>query len=347
MGLGLFVLTGCSTPVDMGTIPRSSSSVAPPTEFGVISTLAENLEVPWGIAMLDEDSAVVAERNSGRILLIGETVRELGRIEVASDTSEGGLLGLAVDDSYLFAYYTAARDNRVVRFDFDGEQLSNQMTILSGIPRSSTHNGGRMVIGPDGYLYIGTGDAGNPDASQNNKSLAGKILRITVDGEPAPGNPFGTEVFTLGHRNVQGLAFDSSGNLWASEFGQNTVDEINLIEAGGNYGWPRVEGESDDSAFVNPLVVWSTDEASPSGIALVGDQLLVAALRGQRLWVVPITGETLGEPEAVFVGEFGRLRSVVAVNETTAWLSTSNRDGRGVPADTDDRILEITVPPRS
>ena len=145
----------------------------------------------------------------------------------------------------------------------------------------------------------------------------------------------------MGHRNVQGLAWDSRGRLWATEFGQDTFDEVNLIEPGGNYGWPEVEGMGDDDRFINPQVTWSTDEASPSGLAIAGDTLYVGALRGQRLWTIPLSGDGLGNPEAELDGQYGRLRNVQVAPDGSLWITTSNRDGRGDPDDDDDRVLRL------
>ena len=147
-----------------------------------------------------------------------------------------------------------------------------------------------MIIGPDGFLYVGTGETGEVALAQDQKSLGGKILRITLDGRPAPGNPFGNEVWTYGHRNVEGLAFDADGRLWASEFGEQSWDELNLITKGANYGWPELEGSGEAEGMTNPKVVWRTDEASPAGLAYADGSLWMAALRGERLWQIPVAG---------------------------------------------------------
>jgi glucose/arabinose dehydrogenase len=222
-------------------------------------------------------------------------------------------------------------------------QLSGQRRILDGIPGGPIHNGGRIAFGPDGYLYVGTGEAGQTELSQDRDSLGGKILRVTVDGDPAPGNPFdGSPVWSLGHRNVQGLAWDAQGRMWAAEFGQNTWDELNRIRPGRNYGWPEVEGRSGDSEFVNPVRQWRTDVASPSGIAVAGGSVFMAALQGARLWQVPVAGE-VGRPKALLVNRYGRLRTVAVAPDGSLWVTTSNRDGRGSPASDDDKILRLTV----
>jgi glucose/arabinose dehydrogenase len=193
-------------------------------------------------------------------------------------------------------------------------------------------------------LYVGTGEAGQRDPAQDRDSLGGKILRITADGKPAPDNPFrGSPVYSLGHRNVQGLAWDASGQLWAAEFGQNTWDELNRIKAGGNYGWPEVEGRAGDSRFTDPVRQWHTDEASPSGIAIAGNAVYMAGLRGARLWQIPIPGGKAGKPKALLTGRYGRLRAVNVAPDGSLWVTTSNRDGRGNVRRGDDRIIRLTL----
>ena len=314
----------------------------------VIGTVAKGLEVPWGIAFLPDGTALVTERDSGRVYQVGRgKVDQVGRIEEAQPGGEAGLLGVAVSPSYdrdrrVFFYATAASDNRVLRTTFENGRLGRMQPILTDIPKASNHDGGRMVFGPDGLLYVSTGEAGQPDLAQDRDSLGGKILRITQDGEPGPGNPDrGSPIWTWGHRNVQGLAFDDNGNLWASEFGQNTFDELNLIEKGRNYGWPMVEGKGDEPGLQDPQVTWSTEDASPSGLAFVGGRLWLGALRGERLWRVEVNGRRATDEKGFFVGEYGRVRTVVPAPDGNLWVTTSNRDGRGDPADQDDRILLV------
>ncbi|GGO04890.1 oxidoreductase [Microbispora rosea subsp. aerata] len=312
-------------------------------------TLVTGLEVPWAIAFLPGGDALVTERESARLLRVtprGE-VREVGVIEGVAASGEGGLLGVAVSpqyetDHFVFVYFTAGDDNRIVRYRYDG-RLSDPKVIVSGIPKGGIHNGGRLAFGPDGYLYASTGEIGEGGMAQDRNSLGGKILRMTADGRPAPGNPFGTLVWTYGHRNVQGLAWDERGHMYATEFGQNTHDEINLIEKGRNYGWPEVEGVGDRPGYTDPLLTWSTGEASPSGLAYARGALWAAALRGERLWRVPVDASgRAGRPTALYTGEYGRLRAVAAAPDGTLWVSTSNRDGRGLLRDGDDRILVIS-----
>jgi glucose/arabinose dehydrogenase len=258
-------------------------------------------------------------------------------------------MGIAVSptfeqDRHVFVYFTAQDDNRIVRYRYQ-DGLSDPKVILSGIPSGGIHNGGRIEFGPDGHLYAGTGEAGQTSLSQDRESLGGKILRMTIDGEAPPDNPFGdSPVWSYGHRNVQGLAWDEAGNMYASEFGQNTYDEINRIEKGRNYGWPEVEGIGGDDRYTDPLLTWSTDEASPSGMAYAGGSLWVAALRGTRLWQVPIADGQARGPRSLWEGEYGRLRSVTrAPDGASLWVGTSNHDGRGSPAESDDRILLVPL----
>ena len=238
----------------------------------------------------------------------------------------------------MYAYFTTSADNRVARFRLGGAPE----VIVSGIAAASIHDGGRIAFGPDGFLYIATGDASNGARAQDPSSLNGKILRVKPDGSPAEGNPNpGSPMWSLGHRNVQGLAWDATGRLFATEFGQNTFDEVNLIQPGKNYGWPAVEGTGTNPAFVNPLVTWATSESSPSGDAVSGGSLYVAALAGRRLWKIPITADGLGKPEAVLNNQFGRLRTVITAPDGSLWVTTSNRDGRGSPVADDDRIIRF------
>jgi glucose/arabinose dehydrogenase len=350
-------LTACSadqtsaegTPSATPTSAAASSSSTSPsaTRAGQVSVLVRGLEAPWGIAFLPGGDALVTERDSARILRVpagGGDPAEVQRLSEVDGDGEGGLLGIAVSPTYardqlVYVYYSTADDNRIARLRLGG----SPQPIVTGIPRSGIHNGGRLVFGPDGYLYAGTGDASTSGRSQDRNSLGGKVLRMTPDGKPAPGNPFGNLVWTYGHRNVQGLVFDSAGRLWASEFGQNRFDEVNLIQAGKNYGWPTVEGASDDPRFTAPLVTWPTSEASPSGVTIAGSTLYVAALRGERLWQVPLQGDRTGSPRAALEGEYGRLRAVQVAPDGSLWILTSNRDGRGDPTGDDDRILRLTV----
>jgi glucose/arabinose dehydrogenase len=325
---------------------------ATPTKVAIDGRVTANLDTPWGLAFLPDGSALVSERDSAivkRIPAGGGRARPVGTVEQVVPFGEGGLLGLAVDPGptpqFVFAYITTATDNRVVRIAWDGTRLGRQRPILTGIPRNSYHDGGRLLVGPDRTLFVSTGDAGNPASAQDRGSLAGKVLRVTFAGKPAPGNPFrGSAVYTLGHRNVQGLALDGSGQLWASEFGEKDVDELNRLVPGGNYGWPVHEGAAGDPGYIDPFAQWSpTATASPSGIAIAAGSAYVASLRGETLYRVPLTGPRAGRPARVPVGDLGRLRNVVVAPDGTLWLVTGNTDGRGTPRAGDDQILRLSL----
>jgi glucose/arabinose dehydrogenase len=330
--------------------PTSGASTAPAPPSGVVTVITQGLDVPWAIAFLPDGSALVTERDTRQIKKVspdGTSITLVQTVDEARPSGEGGLLGIAVSpdyatDSLVFAYYSAESDNRIARFRL-GER---PQPIVTGIPKSGIHNGGRLAFGPDGFLYASTGDGASSSRSQDLGTLAGKILRMTKDGTPAPGNPFaGSLIWTYGHRNVQGLAWDSRGRMFATEFGQNTWDEINRIEPGRNYGWPTVEGIGGNPSFVDPIQQWATSVASCSGAAIAGDVLVAACLRGQRLWLVPIdeAGTVASPPVAAFVNEYGRLRAATTAPDGSIWVSTSNLDGRGQPRDGDDKILRVVI----
>lgn len=333
------------------TLTKDTPTIDENDPVRVTDTIATDLEAPWGLGFLPDGTALVTQRDRGIISLIdGASVRKVGTIDETAPTSEGGLLGLAVSpdfatDRQVFVYVSTLEDNRVLSMRFDGSSISDIKPILTGIPNGDIHDGGRLAFGPDGFLYVSTGETGDEDLSQDDNSLGGKILRITPEGDPASGNPDEqSPVWTAGHRNVQGLAFDDQDRLWASEFGSQVWDELNRIEPGNNYGWPLAEGDSNLEGYVDPQVQWSPDEASPSSVAFADGSLWVASLRGERLWQVAIKADgTLGRPVPHFVGAYGRLRTVVAAPDGSLWLGTSNRDGRGDPAPTDDRIFRVTV----
>jgi glucose/arabinose dehydrogenase len=313
------------------------------------STLAAGLQVPWGIAFLPDGDALVSERTTGRILRIsraGARKRTVMRVPgVDTGSGEGGLLGLAVSPRYasdrlVYAYFTSRTDNRIVRFRLGG----SVHPILTGLQRGFNHNGGRIAFGPDGKLYAGVGETGDAELAQDRGSLNGKILRMDPDGSVPADNPFpGSLVWTLGHRNVQGLAWDSSGRLWATEFGQNEFDEVNLIRKGRNYGWPEVEGRGSTRSgrFTNPVVTWPTSEASPSGAAIRRRTLYIGALQGEAVLRVRLSGRRARKLSPLLQGAYGRIRTVVRAPDGSLWVSTSNRDGRGSPARADDRILRL------
>lgn len=332
------------------TTPAPSAAAATPT---IAATIATGLNVPWGIAFLSNGDALVSQRDEGTIVRIATdgTVTDVGGVPGASGRpgGEGGLLGIALppgDESVLYAYVTTRTDDRVVTMSLSGDTLGSPVEILTGIPVGSRHHGGRLLFDTDGSLFVATGDSGDGELAQDRDSLAGKVLRLDREGRAAEGNPFGNRTWSYGHRNIEGLALDAEGRLWATEFGEKSADELNLIERGGNYGWPRVEGRSRGGSgddFIDPLVTWGTDEASPAGVAITKSTAYVGALQGECLFAVPLDGTSAGEPVAHFAGEHGRIRSVVVAPDGALWMTTSNTDGRGDPARQDDRILRVTV----
>ncbi|MCM3662085.1 PQQ-dependent sugar dehydrogenase [Georgenia satyanarayanai] len=326
--------------------PEPTTTEPAPREPEVLAT---GLDVPWGIAFLPDGTALLTERDTARVLELaaGEEPRELATVPGVAAENETGLLGIAVspeftDNGHVFVYLTTETDNRVLRMVHDGERLEPDVVVLEGIPRETYHSGGRIEFGPDGYLYVATGDAAVPSTSQDPRSLGGKILRVDEDGESAPGNPDpGSPVWSLGHRNVQGMGWDAEGRMYASEFGQDTWDELNEIEAGANYGWPEVEGTSGAADYVDPLVTWPPADASPSGLAVTEDAVYVAALRGESLWRVPLKADgAASEPQRLLEGEYGRLRTVTVAPDGRLWLLTSNTF-RGEPVAEDDRVVAV------
>ena len=369
-GAAALVVTGC-TPPPAAPLPSSpaptvveSASPAPTAgpaaggwwRTGEVSTLATGLAAPWSVVPLEGGGALISQRDDGVVRELGPdgALRTVGAIEGVVSGGESGLHGLALHveegGPMLYAYFGAQNDNRVARMPLLGEagslRLGPAEVILDGVPRATTHNGGRLAFGPDGYLYVTTGDAQERDAAQDVGALGGKILRLRPNGEPAPGNPWGNAAWSIGHRNVQGIAWTSDGRMWASEFGQNAWDELNLVEPGANYGWPLVEGVAGRQGLVDPVAVWTPDEASPSGIAARGETVFMAGLRGQRLWAVHTRdGAVVGDPVAALAGERGRFRDVVAAADGSIWMLTNNTDGRGQPRPDDDVLLRIGLLP--
>ena len=352
--------TGAPASPDVDAAPSATAppaGAAGPVEPGEPEVLVSGLEAPWGLDFLPDGAALVTERDSGRLLRVapgGGEPTVVGTVDI-DDSGEGGLLGVAVSPSYaddgaVLLYRSTAQGNEVLRVDLsdhtDGEPLE-VVDTFGDIPHARVHNGGRLAVGPDDMLYVTTGDSAASSLSQDPDSLAGKVLRLTPELEVPADNPDpSSPVFTLGHRNVQGLAWDDDGRLYASEFGADTFDELNLLEAGQNYGWPTVEGAGGGEELTDPLLTWAPSEASPSGIALTEGAVWVATLRGQRLWQVPLDGTGgVTAPVARLQGDFGRLRDAAEAPDGSLWVLTSNRDGRGTPAPDDDRVVRVPLQP--
>ena len=332
------------------TLYSKTSQIAPQSTTPVI--LAQNLDVPWSIDFLPNDTMIFTER-VGRVDILenNTTVKVVGNINVSQSPGiESGLLGIAIDpnftqNKYIYVYYTHNSDvNRISRFVFNNDKISNETILLDNIPGGSIHNGGRLKFGPDGKLYATTGDANNPNSAQDVNSLGGKILRLNPDGSVPNDNPFGNYVYSYGHRDPQGLAWNpTNGILYESENGNVMDDEINIITKGGNYGWPILQGNESAPGYISPIDVYTNFTLAPSGTAFYQNHLYVAGLRGNQLRVLNLSSDgntVIGESE--LFTNYGRLREVVA-HDGYLYISTSNQDGRGIPQTGDDKIIRIKV----
>lgn len=370
-----------------GGIPEPDSFRPGPTDASSrgdervsVTTLVRKLDVPWGVTFLPDGGALVTERQTRRILKVGPgqkpdgelTVTPVATVEEAYSNDEGGLLGIAASpdfarDNTVYLYYTTRVDNRIARLRLGGRPEP----IVTGIPHAGVHNGGRLVFGPDGYLYASTGDASRAGQAQALDDLGGKILRMTTDGRPAPGNPFPNSlIWSYGHRNPQGIAWDAAGTMYVSEIGEAVWDELNVIVPGGNYGWPEVEGIGDHPDYIDPIAAWRPEVGVTSGVALLGRTAIVTCLRGQRVYLVDLQakgedfelrgatsewgsgtssiwwrpgGGVASRPVEALAGEYGRIRTAINAPDGSIWLTTSNRDGRNDPVPEDDRILRLEL----
>lgn len=348
--------------------PSQTSQQIPETTQ--LTTVATNLEVPWAIAFLPTEpnsnqgapTILVTER-AGRIQHVTSdgTKTLVATIDEVLQEGESGLHGITLHpkfatNNYVYVYYTYQKSgnnttNRVVRYTFSNNQLTNKTIIVDNIPGALFHDGGRIKFGPDGFLYISTGDAQEPSLAQNKTALAGKILRVTDTGKPAKGNPFADAqgkpslIYSYGHRNPQGIAWHSDGALWETEHGRSGalsgLDELNIIQSGNNYGWPTIEGNETRKGMITPRKNSGSDTWAPSGAAFINNSLFFSGLRGQSLYEATIVNNQVTEVKEHFKGQFGRIREVIAGPDGFLYISTSNRDGRGDPQDTDDKILRV------
>ncbi|MEV4411865.1 PQQ-dependent sugar dehydrogenase [Catellatospora sp. NPDC049609] len=343
------------------TSPRSNTATVTTTGGCTVCTVtqvATDTDIPWGLATLADGSILYSRRDAHDVIRLNPTTgakTTLGTVPNAQSTDgEGGLLGIAVapdfaSNPWLYVMHTSPTDNRIVRMRVVDDRLdtASLAVLVSGIGRNKYHDGGRLRFGPDGKLYAATGDAQNGNWAQDRNRLEGKILRLNADGTVPADNPFGNLVWSYGHRNPQGLAFDAQGRLWQQEFGNSVMDETNLIERGGNYGWPACEGTTGTcgtAGFIAPKRTYPTSEGSCSGIAIVRDALYVACLRGARLYRAVISGTSLTNVQSYFVGTYGRLRTVEPSPTGGLWLTTSNTgDKDSVPDNSNERILHVAL----
>ncbi|MFC6730954.1 sorbosone dehydrogenase family protein [Haladaptatus sp. DYSN1] len=343
-------LAGCTLPGLGGSAPDDSTTTVGDQEV-VVETFATGLEVPWGAAFRDGD-LYLTER-PGRIVRVRDGEREVVRdmTDSTAASGEAGLLGLVFhpdDPDVAYTYQTHTPNtrmlNRILRHDVGNDWAFEE--IVSGIPGATTHDGGRLAVGPEGALYATAGDARERDGAQDTETLNGKVLRLTLDGEPHPDNHFDNAVFTYGHRNPQGLAFRDDGVLFSSEHGPDRADEINVLEAGNNYGWPDVMGDSGGE-YTDPLVSYTPTIAPGSAAFYDGPisqwqgDLFVPMLKGSYLRRIRFDNRTVTEQEQLLVDEFGRLRTAFSGPGGHLYVTTSNRDGRGLAKDGDDRVIRL------
>ncbi len=331
-----------------------AATVTPSTTSGQekIEVLAQNLEIPWEIIQLPGSGDLLVTERSGSLLLVKESISI--PIEGVEHIGEGGLLGLTLhpnfsENNWLYLYLTTRTNkgliNRVERYAFQDNSLLDRKVIIDEIPGSRYHDGGRIAFGPNDYLYITTGDAGNPDSAQDIDSLGGKILRLTDTGEIPVDNPFDNPIYSYGHRNHQGLAWDDVGQLWATEHGRSGIlsgfDELNMIEKGANYGWPLIQGDETREGMLAPIIhSGSQDTWAPADAVFYNGSIFFAGLRGEALYEYNIANKTFGEH---FKNQFGRLRGLLLGNDDYLYLTTSNQDGRGQLREGDDKIIRVKI----
>jgi glucose/arabinose dehydrogenase len=317
--------------------PGSGAQVQDP------NVVATGLDVPTGLVILPDGTAIVGERETGRLFQVfpdRSPARELMTVPGVDTTGDGGLLGLALSPTYaedglIYAYLSTATDNRVVRFPIGG----TPNPVLQGIPRGESHNGGGLLFGADGTLFVGTGDTGNPALAEDPASLAGKVLHVDVFGQPIGATP----VYARGLADVPALCASGTGTMFATDDAAGGTDELDAVAEGGDYGWPdRPPGS------VDPVVTYPDAEGGPAGCTAAGSTVFLGTLEGRKISIVTVDeqGHRTGDPKDFLAGQYGRLRTVVLDPQGGLWITTSNRDGLGTPATDDDKVLRI-VPPTS
>ena len=343
--------------VSTNSLPSSPNGeiekITTKTKPEAIEVMAKNLEIPWAITFLPSGNLIFTQRPGTLSLLSNGEITTIAQIPEVKAYGEGGLMGVTLhpdftNNNYIYLMYTYSSDgnntlNRVVRYNYENNILSNKQIIMDEIPGAIYHNGGRIKFGPDGYLYITTGDSRNPSLSQNKDSLAGKILRVTDEGSPAPGNPFNSRVYSYGHRNPQGITWDTSGKLYETEHGRSNptgYDEVNQIEEGKNYGWPEIEGNETRNGMVTPIANSGLGTWAPGSAAYLNGSIFFGGLKGEALYELKLNND---KPILVehLKNQFGRIREAVIGPDNMIYITTSNRDGRGDPNQEDDKIIRI------
>lgn len=356
--LGFLTLTNLNkkpvstpSPIVISSPTPSSQTVSSPAPK--ITVIAKNLAVPWALAFVPDGSLLFTER-VGRVRFINKEgilqEQPVAQIAKVKQIGEGGLHGIAIhpkfsENNFVYLYYTynSSGDNtsnRVVRYKFQDNKLTDEKIIVDQIPGAQIHDGGRLKFGPDNFLYISTGDASEPSLAQDKNSLAGKILRVTDDGGPALGNPFNSRIYSYGHRNPQGLAWDQTRQLYNTEHGQSATDELNKIIPGKNYGWPIIRGTETNPGMESPVLQSGLETWAPGGMAYYNGSFFYGGLRGQALFQATINGDSTNL-KTHFKNEFGRIRDVVIGPDNMLYISTSNQDGRGTPKADDDMIIRV------
>jgi glucose/arabinose dehydrogenase len=341
-------------------ITVSTSGGSCTTPICTVTQVGTDNDVVWGLVELPDGNLLYNHRDAHDIALLDPrtgTKKSIGTVpNVQSTDGEGGLTGLEINpvsfptDHWLYIMHTSPTDNRVVRIKYENGVLNtaSEQVLVTGIARNKFHDGGRLRFSPDGkYLFASTGDGQNGARAQDLSSLNGKVLRMNPDGSIPADNPFKSLVWSYGHRNPQGLAFDSKGNLWEQEFGNSIMDETNLIVKGGNYGWPSCEGTSGTcgtAGFIAPKRTYPVGSGSCSGIAIVRDVLYVACQRGTRLVRAVISNNNLTNVQEFFNGTYGRLRTVEPTHDGNLWLATTNGgDKDSTPNNSTNKIFKVTL----
>ncbi|MCF6410393.1 PQQ-dependent sugar dehydrogenase [Pseudalkalibacillus salsuginis] len=349
--LSILMLFSCTdkdstTPDEKTTDPSSQ----PVNQNRVVETLATQLDVPWQINIV-EDTVYYLSGRPGEIIRIQEDSKETQTVDLTKDVvseTESGLLGFHIIDGSrepleAFLYHTYEEGgrllNRVVKVQQEGSTWKETDILIEGIPGGPIHDGGRLAVGPDEKLYITTGDAGESGLAQDRSSLAGKILRLNLDGSVPADNPFpDSPVYSYGHRNPQGIDWTEDGKMYSAEHGSTGHDEINEIVAGGNYGWPVIQGDEEQEGMIKPLFHSGENTWAPSGIAISGSKIYVAFLAGKQIREFDFAEKG----SRTFADGYGRMRDVEIV-DGSLYAITNNRDGRGNPEPEDDRLLKFQL----